>query len=524
MRDNMDILLRQALTPTEDDEPSPCMKQNILLAYEESDNMKHKFIKRPAMAMIAAAAIIASGSLTAVAAWHYLKPAEVAKELGDEKLTDAFEDGDAISVNESQTIKDYKITLHSIVSGKSISSSIYLDADGEISDDGSYTMNVDGEISDDRSYAVISIEKKDGTPMASSDKIVDVYDKEPFMVSPFIQGYSVRDINMFTTNTGVSTFMKDGIMYKLLDCDTLEPFADREVYIGVLKSEDENAITIDNSAYEMDKKTGRILRTENYTGINALFTLPLDRDKADKKKADTLLKEWLDPSSEEDKDEEEDALQRHFNSPEYKIKKWPIKKIEKVCTYIKDCTQTLKPDKDGVIHFVYKHDNCCEGDKYINAKYIFRNKKAGSKEVTGVTGSDSRIHVFVTTKGKNGNYIVKMYYLDRDKWPEEESGETQDPTDEWSAEQVQKEGVYLKQFTKNIKPDKDHMIRYKWKYESNTSSINVNADYLTNKPGVTEILGRTSDSVREYFELGTRQKDGSFTIQVYYIDLGTVQR
>ena len=89
---NIESLLFHALTPTAGDEPDSRINQKILQAYEEEIPMKQKLIKRPAMAILAAAAIITCGSLTAVASWHYLSPSQVAKDAGDDKLSKAFQD------------------------------------------------------------------------------------------------------------------------------------------------------------------------------------------------------------------------------------------------------------------------------------------------------------------------------------------------------------------------------------------------------------------------------------------------
>lgn len=382
---DMESLLHHALAPTAGDEPDSHINHKILQAYKEEIPMKQKLIKKPALAILAATAIIASGSFTAVAAWHYLNPAQVAKDAGDKKLSRAFQSDNALSINESQTIGDYKITLKGVVSGKDLSSLPY---------------SSDGKLVDDRTYAVLSIEKKDGTPLASSGNVSDVSDKEHFVVSPFLQGCDINRINMYTLQAGVTTSLKDGIMYKLIDCDNLETFADREVYMAVMKTDGSD--TIDCSAYETDKKTGHISRAKNYSGINALFTLPLDKNKADREKADEFIKKWTEPEDISDTEDEGMDVPRHSQKPE-----WSVKKIKKEGIYLKKYTKTAKPDKDGAIPFPWK-DQGFESDSVIWIDDL-KDLKKGNTEILMSCGSDDRRYFVLGTRETGDNYTLRLY-------------------------------------------------------------------------------------------------------------------
>lgn len=391
----IEMMLQNALAPTEEDAPNPCLKQKIIQAYQEVP-MNHKIIKRPAMAILAAAILIASGSLTAVAAWHYLNPAEVAEDMECPSLAKAFEGKDAISINEAQSYGDYKITLMGMVSGKKIAP---------------YLPEAEGELHRSSTYIMLSIEKKDGTAMPSTKD--DEYLKTPFLASPFLQGQPINQINLFAMHSSSITSTKDGIMYKLISCDNLEPFADREVYLGITNTED-----LDYAAYEMDADTGRISRSQTYSGVNALFTLPLSQDQADAKKAEILLREWLGSSPDDNAENNADDNDpgqlppEILRNPAHKIRQWPIKKIKKNGTCI-SCTKNLKPDKEGVIHFFYDHENCLEeGEAYANVRSIFKHKKTGTSEIVHCTGSDEIVHVQVATKEKDGSYTVRDYHID----------------------------------------------------------------------------------------------------------------
>lgn len=83
---------------------------------------------------------------------------------------------------------------------------------------------------------------------------------------------------------GCSSFVKDGVEYRLVDHDNIEAFAGRGVYLGVLGD-----TFYDRKAYNFNKTTGEITRNESYKGINALFKLPLDQSKADEKRQKNCL-------------------------------------------------------------------------------------------------------------------------------------------------------------------------------------------------------------------------------------------
>lgn len=85
---------------------------------------------------------IMSGSVFAV--WQLLSPKQVAENLGDKALEEAFSSEDAIQINKSITSGDYTFTLLGITSGKNLT-----DLKSSVQD-----------INSDRTYAVVSIAKK----------------------------------------------------------------------------------------------------------------------------------------------------------------------------------------------------------------------------------------------------------------------------------------------------------------------------------------------------------------------------
>ena len=182
MKRNLDHLLKQALSPSE--EPKAQLNRKILVQAEEMANMKKKRKKRVSVAVLAAAATLAAGSIAVVAAARYLTPGQMAERSEDLKLAEAFESEDAVLVNEAQEYAGFRVTLLGAVSGKNISK--YLAEDQQ------------GQLKDDRFYAAVAIEHADGTPMPDTSD--DAYGEESFYVSPYIKG--LEPWNYFIMNMG----------------------------------------------------------------------------------------------------------------------------------------------------------------------------------------------------------------------------------------------------------------------------------------------------------------------------------
>ena len=263
MDKNIDKILRQALSPTA--EPSEELNNKILLRAKEKEYMK---VRKKRIFIITAAAVIACAA-TAAAAIRYLAPKEIAQSVSDNSLARAFESKDAVEVNETQEYGGYRVTFLGVISGSGL-----ID----------FTASADGVELEDRTYAVTAIEKSDGTPMPSASD--DNYGEVSFLVSPLIKGLNPVHFNAFTMNGGYTDIVKDGILYRLAECDNVEMFADRGAYLCVSTS-----MSYDINAYNYDEKTGDITRNNNYDGLNALFELPLDKSRADRDEADKYIKE-----------------------------------------------------------------------------------------------------------------------------------------------------------------------------------------------------------------------------------------
>src|SRR5699024_7818590 len=117
----------------------------------------------------------------------------------------------------------------------------------------------------------------------------------------FIKGQDPNRFNIITMNGGYSEFVKDGIMYRIIECDDIEKFADRGLYLGVTSTD-----FYDTEAYNFDLETGEINRNDDYEGVNALFNLPIEPSKGNYEEAEKYLQKLADEqtSDQEDKDEE----------------------------------------------------------------------------------------------------------------------------------------------------------------------------------------------------------------------------
>ena len=264
MENNLDDLLKHALVPKEDAEY--WLNQKIFRLAEEKQIMKRgkNNLRRIPAAVLTAALVVGVMSLTAYATWKYLSVQEVAENVGDITLADAFLSEEAISINESQSYGEYRVTLMGMVSGENLSLYPYIEGNNNISTD--------------RTYAVVSIENEDGTSMPDTSE--DAYGELDFFVSTLIKGLNPSFYNLASMHGNYTEMWDNGVLYRLVECDNVEIFADRGLYLCVCDGSFYN-----NAAYLYDQETGEIRRDENYSGMNALFELPVDEAKADPEKA-----------------------------------------------------------------------------------------------------------------------------------------------------------------------------------------------------------------------------------------------
>lgn len=231
------------------------------ISLEDIMSEKRSYRQRSKVVAAVVCTVILLGSGSVYAANHYLNPSQIVDEISaDSALSKAFADKGAITINETQTSNGYNITLLGLVSGEKLG--LYVPDETK------------KEVSDKHSYAALAISKSDGSKMSNSN----------FCVSPLINGEAFTDVNAATLNVGLSWFEKDGVIYELIECDNLEIFADRGVYLSLVDDFGDEV-----AAFRMDEATGKYHKVKDYAGTSALFTLPLDKDKADTMAADKFL-------------------------------------------------------------------------------------------------------------------------------------------------------------------------------------------------------------------------------------------
>ncbi|BCJ92543.1 hypothetical protein acsn021_01120 [Anaerocolumna cellulosilytica] len=254
--EHMDQLLKQALSPAV--EPSDFLNNSILNKMKEKESMKKSGSKK-VLVFLTAAALTLMMTATAFAAWKFLSPKEVALNLGDQTLAEAFDSEDAINLNETVVSGGYEITLLGIVLGKGLSD----------------FQSESNNILPERTYAVVSIAREDGTPIPDSYDAESIKTRTDFFISPLIKGQEPWLYNIITMNGGYNEFVIEGRLYRLIECDTVELFADRGLYLCV-----STGSFYDSEAFNYDEQTGEITLNTSYSGANALFSLPLDVTKA----------------------------------------------------------------------------------------------------------------------------------------------------------------------------------------------------------------------------------------------------
>ena len=242
MDKKLDDALRNALMPR--DEADLRLNRKILNHAKEQRAMTQREITQRTMTAkrtgkltavaSAAAVVLCVSSITVYAAWRYLSSSEVAGSAGDISLAEAFAGEQALLMNETQSCGDYKVTLLGIVSGEALSA---------------YPHEHNGSIAGDRTYAVIAVENGNGMPMP--DVSQEAYGKTELnrnlssgdtgkersvcagkpelFASPLIGGYDPALYNLAGMAGNYTDITEDGVLYRLIECDNVEIFADHDL-------------------------------------------------------------------------------------------------------------------------------------------------------------------------------------------------------------------------------------------------------------------------------------------------------
>jgi len=320
--DKWERMLRQALASP--GEPEEKLNQSILNRVEERNSMNHVYRKRLSTGVMVAVLTLVM-SVTAIAATQFFSSDQVAVQLGEKILAKAFESSDAIEVNKSVDSGDYKFTLHGIVSGAGLK---------ELNE-----SNSTNEIHPERTYAVVSIARQDGRPMPKTSD--PEYGEESFFISPLIKGLKPWQVNIASMRGGYSEVVLNGIQYRLIECDDVDMFADRGVYLAVSSG----SPFYNSEAFAYNESTGEVTAKSDYDGVSLLMDLPLDKAKADPAKAEAYLKELLkEPESGTKTDPAETELANRIEELKKRLADGKV---------IQESVKEVTYDKDGRINYEY---------------------------------------------------------------------------------------------------------------------------------------------------------------------------
>ena len=371
MSDRLDNILRQALAPKE--EPAEELNQRILRRVkEEEHNMKDsKHYRLIPAAALAAAMLLGTGGVC-LAAVRFFMPAQVTEMMGDKSLTAAFLGEDAVIVNETQSIGGIDVTFMGIASGKGIS-------------DGGFYHGA--KLADDRSYMVVAIANSDRSPMPEVSS--DEYNLGDFFVSPLIQGCDPAMYNAITLGGAAATEdVVDGVRYRIMECDNIEMFADRQLYLCVVEGTFYN-----NRAYAYDGESGRIFRNESFEGVNALFSIPIDPSKANPEAA----KAYLDGMWEDEEPSEAGPAEETGDVTNELFAKLTPDNIDEYAVPVESTRRVLAIDKEG---YIRDWDYEVEGrgsssGGMIKADWLFQHADSEHPMVIGGSSSGGTLDTMV---------------------------------------------------------------------------------------------------------------------------------
>lgn len=344
--DRLDRILKQSLAA--DSEPDKLLNEQILMKVRERDTMKSAVKKKLSAGLIAAAVTVAT-SISVFAATQYFSSRDVAEHLGNKPLAQAFAGSDAVEINQSVVSGDYRFTLHGIVSGSNLGG----------------MEQVNSAVRSDRTYTVVSIAKADGSPMPGMQD--EQFGQEPFFATPLVRGQEPWRVNAASMGGGYSEFVADGVLYRLLETDGVEMFADRGLYVAIV-----NASFINNRVFSLDAESGDIRSNPDSDTAHALFELPIDKAKADPAKAEQYLQQLLGGK--------ESAEEKEASRQTFERTKAEVERIYTEGKLIPDSVKELTVDANGFRHYSYDglkasfspHELFAEGQSGFSESYLMQ--------------------------------------------------------------------------------------------------------------------------------------------------------
>lgn len=391
MMDMFDEKLKQALKPRED--ADIWLNQKILNSRMEEHPMKYGKIRNIPVFVAVVICILCLLSVGTVAAWKYLEPAIIANRVGDSKLSRAFAEGKGTVINETQSMGGFDITLLGIIAGADIS----IEA-------------ADGDLQQGMIYAAVAVANSDGSAIPDmSDMTTEDMERYAFLVSPLIQGCEPWNYNIFRFDGGRSSFVENGVLYLLASCDNVEMFADRNLYLCVQEGD-----FYDSEAYKYDAASGKIARNSSYQGVNALFCLPMDADRADAEAAEQYLKSLEEKKDfagdDADADGEMSAAEQEIDAFANELADDP-QKLEEKCRRLGETEQVLMPDRDGYVSYRWELEDGSAGSGKVFVKEFVEKAAAGEKQINNWSHSGTResIHIEVFEQRADGTLTFVVY-------------------------------------------------------------------------------------------------------------------
>ncbi len=402
---NIDDILKQALTPKK--EPDFGLNQNILSQIKEATPMKKRTNKKFAVVAASCALTLGIGSISIYAAWKYLKPNQAIEELGEPALADAFSEEHAVYVNETQQYGGYQVTLLGITSGQDLTEYKHFISDSTIksihgSNESQITeANEEGfKLLNDRSYVLFAIEKESQPFQDVSEFFYDIF--------PIVIGYDYEtNSGLFENGSGGHSFLKDGVIYYLYECNNLEKYADHAIYMCV---SDDNP-SFSEYSYLYDNDFQNLARNEEYEGLNALFSLPMDAAKADPTAAKADLKA-LEERRQARENTPVEPLREDLQKAYDFVAQITLENLEENASLITEegATQTFGPaDKQGRISIEssYYRD---EFSVKLNVKETFSNGKTEFIQPSGATNyNPDSILIEHFKLNKDGTITLQFY-------------------------------------------------------------------------------------------------------------------
>lgn len=360
-------------------------------------------MKKRRIASIAATAAVCvlAVSTTAVAAVKYLSKEEIVSEIGNGDVGEAINGEEALELNETLEAGDYRFKLYAAATKEALSKSGL--ADETVSDGGT--------------YVILAIERIDGAPMPDTSS--DEYGNIEFFVSPLIQGLEPWQYNMASMGGSYSTTVKDGVLYRIMECDDIALFADRRIYLCIT-----DTTFYPTEAYNYNETEGTITRNESYEGINLLMDLPLDKGRADEAKAlaylQQLEEEWNEEEEEPTVGEEGfiltecaplDDVIRKEHEKDSSITSWDDIPVEILLSYAvleEASVQEVTADNDGVIEYTYYFE---DGSGMNGAGFLSDEFLAGDTDVciTGCGYSNESAEFEVCRRDPDGTLKCMIY-------------------------------------------------------------------------------------------------------------------